>query len=359
MSGYNIVIPDICKTRAPEVTLPLMDALQQLGHTPVLLNMPSIAAMYQQIRNQSHGCYEIFQFYVADLMKKGNIDMGISVGLASIMEDPRKNEAHNLLEELHIPQLLLLPRGEQLPVERIAALGMPDWRHTYIACATASGTAALQTAGVEHAFHLPPAMSPRLFYPATHRPENSAYPVRQDDPWLAEGYAVSFVGTWDSKREEYLLALAQAGIELAIWGDDAWGKNPLLRPYYRRQAQYLSDVNTIYNSSRINLDLPRHEGMPQDYISQRLVDCLASHGFLATWRRDGLKELFEPEHEVAVFGDPGELLQLVRYYLEHEGERHRLATRANGRMLKEFTWERRLGQALPRLEMHMLTASVA
>ena len=102
--GYNVLIPDICRDRAPELMLPVMAAMQELNHTPVVMEMNSISAMYRQMRYERHGCYEIFEFYVKDLYKKYKIDFGFSAGLGIVLEDEKKDEAHNLLEEAAIPR---------------------------------------------------------------------------------------------------------------------------------------------------------------------------------------------------------------------------------------------------------------
>jgi len=358
MSGYNVMIPSVCRDRAPEVTLPLMDALQELGHTPVVLDMQSIASMYQQIRYASHGCYEIFSFYVKDLIKKQQIDFAISVGLAAIMEDETRHEAHHLPEECGIPNMIYLTGRDASCLAKLQQVGASGWGNTFIACGTQSLRDALAEQGISNSIHMPPGTNLRLFYPRMRPPANAAFPVRMDDEWLTADYDVSFVGSYDMLREQYLCALLDAGVRLAIWGDQGWAQSARLRPCYRREARYLVDVNTIYNASKINLDLPHAMSTYPDYVSQRVLDCLASQNFLATWRRPGLQGIVEVDHEVATFGDERELVQLVPYYLEQELEAHRIATRANGRVKEQCSWRQRLEHALPQLEMRLLTTSV-
>lgn len=357
MSGYNVLIPSFCRDASPEVTLPIMDALQELEHTPVVMDMQSITDMYRQIRYSSHGCYEIFEFYVSDLFKRSKIDFGVSVGLAAILEDTTKSEAHHLAEECKIPNFIYLLGRNGSCIPRLRELGAQSWEHTYLACGTQSLTAALIAEGIQNVFYMQPGTSLRLYYPEHRRPANAAYTMRMDELWLTDDYDVSFVGSYDPLRAEYLEALVAADVKLAIWGDRGWEKASALRKYYRRQAHYLTDVNTIYNSSKINLDLPRVDATYPDYVSPRVYDCLATHSFLATWRRPQVGIVAELDHEVASYGDIRELVQLVQYYLANELDRHAIATRANGRIKDECSWRRRLEQALPRLEMHMLATA--
>jgi len=106
MSGYRILVPDSSQRFAAPISLPLMDAMQALGNTPVVMDMASVTSMYRRMRYESHGCYEIFGFYVRDLLKKESVDFGLAVGLWGILEDGFKKEAHNLVDECSLPNLI-------------------------------------------------------------------------------------------------------------------------------------------------------------------------------------------------------------------------------------------------------------
>lgn len=364
MDGYNVLIPSACQQTSPELTFPIMDALQALGHTPVVMDMAAIAQMYQELRYDRHGCYEIFGFYARDLLRQGKIDFGLSVGLGLILEDPRKDEAHNLLEECFIPSVIYLHlRGGEVSA-KLRAIGAADWGQTWFIGSCGTLADALQADGISRTGTMPPGTSARVFYPQDHTPANAAFPIQRGNAWATAGFDVSFAGSYSPLREKLLCALAQAGVSLAIYGEQAWKRHPQLQPFYRNTARYLQDLNTIYNHSKINLDLPYGEPQPPDYVSNRLFDCLASGGFMLTHSRPALGEHFEAEHELATYetgtnGDLAtELVKSVRYYLEQDVDRLALAARGRRRVLERHLWQHRLERLMPRLELQLLQTAV-
>lgn len=364
MNGYNILIPSSCQETSPELTLPIMDALQALGHTPVVLDMSAIAAMYQEFRYERHGCYEIFGFYTRDMMREGKVDFGISVGLGLILEDPLKNEAHNLVEESGLPNVIYLHLRTNAALAKLQAIGAQNWRHTYFVSSCKAITEELRESGIALAETLAPGTSARLFYPHDQRPADAAFAPMRDDGWATDGFDVSFVGSYSPLREKLLTALVRENIRIAVYGDPGWKQSKELLPFYRNQARYLQDVNTIYNHSKINLDLPFDDLQSPGYVSSRLFDCLASGSFMLTYGRPALADYFEPEHELATYetGHNGDavilILQSVKYYLEQEVDRQALALRGRRSVMSRHLWRHRLEAFIPRLEMHLLQTAV-
>jgi hypothetical protein len=358
VSGYNIVIPDVCRQHAPEVTLPVMDALQALGHTPVTLAMLSINDMYQQMRYQRHGCYEIFQFYVQDLLRKGRIDFGFSVGLSIVLEDPAKAEAHHLLEECGIPNIIYLHSRELDLAAKLDEIRAYEWQHTYIACTSSELMEVLAGGGLQHVLETWPGTCFRVFYPAEDPAVDAAYPLQVDDERLTEGFDASFVGAWSPIRETYISALRASGVPTAVFGDLAW-QDSSVRDCWRGRAQYLTEVNTVYNSSKIILDLPHDDCQFKNYISSRVFDCLATRSCLATYRRPALERVLDPAREVITYDDNHQLAKAAEYYLEHEDERLAIAQRGFSRAINDHSWARRLSSLMPGLEMHLLTLTTA
>ncbi|MCC7478928.1 glycosyltransferase [bacterium] len=359
MDGYNVVIPDICQKRMAEITLPVMDALQSLGHTPTVLNLASIVQMYQEYRYQRHACYEIFGFYFQDLMKRSQVDFGFCVGLSGMLEDVSKHEVHNLLDEAGIPNVMLVhSRDTQSLLDRLEKTGARDWRHTIMACTSRIVVEALLAAGYRNATYCPPGANTRLFYPTDQVPENAAYPLL-DDQRLSRGFDASFIGTWTPGREALLLPLQEAGVNLGIFGDKNWERTPL-GVSYGGPANYLSEVNTIYNASKINLDLPHEATKLDDYISFRVHDCLASGSFLLAYPRQGHESLWEAGQEQAGSYAVGELLEAVQHYLAHPTQRAQIAQRGYEAVLRDHTWQQRLKAIiLPGLELRLLKAAAA
>lgn len=356
MSGYNVLIPDICRQQSPQVTLPVMDALQSMGHTPVTLSMIAINDMYQTMRYQRHGCYEIFQFYVQDLVRKGNINFGFSVGLTSVLEDPIKNETHSLFEECCVPNIVYLHTREHGTVAKLLEVGAADWQHSFIAVTSSKLASLLEKRGIKRVMHIHPGVCPRIYFPADHPPVNAAYALKPGDERLTAGFDVSFAGSCTAQREQLLVALKDAGVKLAIFGSDSW-RGSVLNGQWRGQADYLTELNTVFAASKIVLDLSHEQCIFQDYIGMRVFDCLASGSALATYRRMGLDDVVDSERDVIPFDDTGELVKAVIYYLEHDKERLTIAQRGHRRIMEQGRWEHRLGCLIPQLEMHLLACA--
>lgn len=357
MSGYHFLVPDLSQRQLPYIVLPVMSALQELGHTPVTMDMASINEMYHQLRYQRHGCYEIFQFYVQDMVRKGKIDFGFSAGLYIVLDDARKQETHHLLEECGIPNIVYLHSRDHSVIARLHEVGARDWRHTFLACSSPELAGQLARSGLKRAQHVAPGTSLRLFYPQDRPPDNAAFPLKLSDERLARGYDVSFAGSYGVRREELLLALVEAGLRVAVFGDDKW-RDSRLGGQWRNQAHYLHELNTVYNASRISLDLPHDGTRLEDYASCRLADCLAAQALMLAHRRPGLVEKLHTEREIAVYEDEAELVKLATYYLDNEAERLAIARCGHQHVQAEGSWTRRIEGLIPQLEMHLLSAAV-
>ena len=357
MRGYNVLLPDVSRRWVPAITLPVMDALQALGHTPVTLNMTSINDMYRQLRYQRRGCYEIFQFYLKDIVRKGHIDFGLSPGLGIVLEDPQKQEAHHLLEECGIPNIIYLHGRSADAARKLESIGAASWRHTVIAGSCASLLEHLSEVDAGRVQHIPPGTSLRIYHPEAEPPPDAPYPLLMDDERLTSGFEVCFAGSHSPAREEYLAALDDAGLPLAVFGDKAW-QSSAVGHLWRNQVNYLTELNTVYNSSAIVLDLPREDGELEDYVSTRLPDCLASGSLLLTYERPGLGRMVAAGEEAVVYDDQAQLVELAQRYLASPAERAAIATRGHRRAVAEHSWTGRVGQLLPMLELQLLSAAV-
>src|SRR2546426_11834493 len=69
-------------------------------------------------------------------------------------------------------------------------------------------------------------------------------------------------------------------------------------------------------------------------INMRPFKALACGTLLVTERNtEGLEEMFQDRRHCVYYGSPSELFALVRYYLEHEEERNRIAQAGHQRFL--------------------------
>lgn len=156
-------------------------------------------------------------------------------------------------------------------------------------------------------------------------------------------YEVTFIGQPHGIRRKTIAALRRAGIDVKTWGH-GWENGRL-----GQEAMI-----EVFNQSRINLNLSnastrgdwkrwspwqRKQTSPQ--IKGRNFEIPGCGAFLLTGTAENLDEYYIPDRDIAIFGNDGELLHKIIYYLDHASERARIADAAYRRTLAEHTYEKR------------------
>lgn len=142
---------------------------------------------------------------------------------------------------------------------------------------------------------------------------------------------VVFIGVAEKARFESMNYLAQNGIEVYVYGA-RWEE-----AYYQQNAHpNLKLINKALNGrdyvtclscSKISLCFLRRINC--DLHTKRTFEIPASGGFMLAERTGEHLQLFEEGREAEYFSSDEELLEKVRYYLQHENERAAIAR--NGR----------------------------
>lgn len=120
--------------------------------------------------------------------------------------------------------------------------------------------------------------------------------------------------------------------------------SPLPLADYRGLAETMMEMPKIFHLSKINLNLtskPIRSGLPL-----RIWDILGAGGFLLTNYQSEIGEYFEIGKEVEIFSGEAELLEKIRYYLEHEEERKQIARRGYEKAKKMYSLKHRVEQIL-------------
>lgn len=170
---------------------------------------------------------------------------------------------------------------------------------------------ALESAGCNHVCSFPFAYDKNLFSSSAH---HTPYYVRD----------LCFIGTWEPEREQWLTHIAThlPSINLAIWGNE-WHKhckNQQLKKYIHGPAIYNQEMITAFQTSKIVLNFIRKQNITSH--NMRTFEVPASNAFLLTQRTVDQAEFFFKEGEsVACFSTPEELIQKIRFYLNHEDKR--------------------------------------
>jgi hypothetical protein len=163
---------------------------------------------------------------------------------------------------------------------------------------------------------------------STHRP----MPVSDGDR-LRLGGPVGFIGGFERERAESMLALAEAGIPVRIWGSDwwRWGRgHPLLQ--IEGRPIFAEDYVKGLCSFDIALVFVRRRN--RDRHVQRSFEVPACGVFMLAERTEQHLELFEEGKEAEFFGSDDELIEKARFYLGHPDLRQKIARAGRERVLR-------------------------
>lgn len=100
----------------------------------------------------------------------------------------------------------------------------------------------------------------------------------------------------------------------------------------------------IFRLSKINLNFtskPIRTGIPL-----RLWDILGAGGFVLTNYQSEIPEYFEVGKDLDIFASEEELVEKIRYYLEHEEEREKIARNGYQKAKEKYSLELRVKQIL-------------
>ena len=148
----------------------------------------------------------------------------------------------------------------------------------------------------------------------------------------AFGGDVGFIGTYERERAQSILYLARNGVSVRVWGK-GWSKLVGYHPNLLIEGRELYGDDYVKGlcATRINLCFLRK--INRDLQTDRTMEIPACGAFMLAERTREHLRLFEEGKEAAYFGSNEELLEKVRYYLNHEDERSAIASAGRERCL--------------------------
>ncbi|QJB58118.1 glycosyltransferase [Pseudodesulfovibrio sp. zrk46] len=153
--------------------------------------------------------------------------------------------------------------------------------------------------------------------------------------------------TWEATRQ-YRLSCVRQLLPLSplIVGDDGWKDLLADNKNWRHlgNLDYYEDLPHFYPASKINFNCTSRQ-MP-GAVNQRVFDVPACGAFLLTDYREQMESLFEPETEVAVYNEPEEIPERIKFFLKNENQRKKIIKAARARILSEHTYVIRLQRIL-------------
>lgn len=156
--------------------------------------------------------------------------------------------------------------------------------------------------------------------PALHRPYD-----------LPKEFDVSFVGQCYGHRPDYLRQLQAAGIAVVAYGG-GWPNGPLST----------EDMVKMYSRSKINIGFAAVSDMADAFcLKGRDFEVPMSGGLYLTQHHSELELVYDIGSEIETYTDPGELVEKVRFLLDHPEKADAIRRRGYQRAHAEHTWEMR------------------
>ena len=165
---------------------------------------------------------------------------------------------------------------------------------------------------------------------------------------------VSFVGSLlpvHAARTEWLEYLC-ASLQARVFSPDL-GNVPASSPIRRAYSgpAWGKDMYAVIRRSVLTLN--HHGSVPPYANNMRLYEATGVGTLLVTDWKENLGEMFEPGREVVAYRSPEECVELVRYYLDHDAERERIARAGQERTLREHTYYHRMRELVDIVRAHL------
>lgn len=171
-------------------------------------------------------------------------------------------------------------------------------------------------------------------------------------------FDVSFVGGWHPYREWLINRIRKAGIAVEVMGY-RWPKGEVDQEGMVR----------IFNESKINLNLTNSASWDVRYLAAspralinrvrskknieqmkaRIFEVNGCGAFQLSYFVEGLANCYDIDREIAVYVDADDLIEKIKFYLEHEALCESMATAAYNRTLHNHTYVKRFEMVFQRM----------
>ena len=185
---------------------------------------------------------------------------------------------------------------------------------------------------------LPHAADPEVFYPINPRRK-----YENDIVFVGSSYHSSPDGLL---RAEILKTLFENGFDIKLYGDNGWkklfSKYPFLEKIFMNKMVGPQELNTIYNSTKIVLNIQHSE--LKSGTNQRTFEIASAGAFQLVDYQRPIGELFNGN--IITFNSSSDLVEKAKHYLTHEEERDKLAEKAREIVINNHTYKIRIEKLL-------------
>lgn len=144
-------------------------------------------------------------------------------------------------------------------------------------------------------------------------------------------------------RRDFIIDISNTYKDSFVLFGDLYWKQFVDSSQVTPEACYYDNLCHYYRTTKINLNVNRVQ--IRTSFTQRHFDCKASGSFLLTDKRECNSQFFVtegPEKEIAEYESLAHCHELIKYYLEHEEERDRIAESGIDRILNNHTYNNRI-----------------
>lgn len=170
-----------------------------------------------------------------------------------------------------------------------------------------------------------------------------------------KSYDVVFIGSFDRKHDtaKELFEYACEKTPIDFWGPGAevLSEESPIRRKHHGEIYGTMMYNVLYNAK---IAINRHIDIAENYANNmRLYETTGVGTMLITDAKSNLATLFKPGIEVETYSSKEELTEKIKYYLDHEDERCKIAKAGQERTLAEHTYKKRMIELLSILKKYI------
>jgi len=148
---------------------------------------------------------------------------------------------------------------------------------------------------------------------------------------------VIFIGHYENDgRDEYIKAILDSGIDFKLFGPE-WQRSKYYKFFKKKMGDIYSlnaeEYNLALNSAKIALCFLSK--LNNDTYTRRNFEIPATKTFMLSEYTDDLNSMFQEGKEAEYFRNKEEMLEKIKYYLNHNKEREKIAEAGYKRLLKD------------------------
>ena len=162
------------------------------------------------------------------------------------------------------------------------------------------------------------------------------------------GAEVCFIGGLSSRyhqaRRELIEYAIKQGVQIKVWGGyrEHFLESPILR-CWQGQIWGKEQVKALCAAQiGLNFHVDHRPGELDRGLNIRAFELAACSVFQLMQRVPGVGEFFEAGRDIVCFDTREEMLERIRYYLTHDGERQAIAAAGRARVVRDHTWASRV-----------------